>query len=135
MTKIYLRQFPNMVLVITQETFDNAVQENIDDLGMEPQEAVQEAIIQFEKQVNAASIHCIYTNEKHVFFKGVDLSNIVKKLSLSEDKIESIKEALAALEKFNNSAPDSKEIGTQLEIIRAECDKGIEMKVAAGKKN
>lgn len=40
-----------MVLVITQETFDNAVKENIDDLGMEPQEAVQEAVIQFEKQV------------------------------------------------------------------------------------
>lgn len=42
-----------MVLVITQDTFDNAVKENIEDLGMEPEIAVQEAVIQFEKQVSA----------------------------------------------------------------------------------
>lgn len=40
-----------MVLKITQETFDNAVTQNIEDLEMEPEEAVQEAVVQFEKQV------------------------------------------------------------------------------------
>lgn len=55
-----------MVLVITQETFDNAVKENIDDLGLEPEEAVQEAVVQFEKQVYAASTN--YLKEKRIFF-------------------------------------------------------------------
>ena len=40
-----------MVRVITQETFDAAVKENREDLGMEPQEAVNEAKQQFEAQV------------------------------------------------------------------------------------
>ncbi|XP_020636648.3 armadillo repeat-containing protein 6 [Pogona vitticeps] len=44
---------------ITQETFDDVVQENILEFGMDPDEAVTEAIQQFESQ-------------------GVDLSNIVK---------------------------------------------------------
>ena len=45
---------------ISQETFDSAVQENIDDFGMEPDEAVADAVSQFETQ-------------------GVNLSNIVKR--------------------------------------------------------
>ncbi|NXO29211.1 ARMC6 protein, partial [Cisticola juncidis] len=44
---------------IAQETFDEAVQENISEFEMEPEEAVREAVQQFEAQ-------------------GVDLSNIVK---------------------------------------------------------
>ncbi|NXP69193.1 ARMC6 protein, partial [Chloropsis cyanopogon] len=44
---------------IAQETFDDAVQENITEFEMEPEEAVREAVQQFEAQ-------------------GVDLSNIVK---------------------------------------------------------
>ncbi|XP_053438880.1 armadillo repeat-containing protein 6 isoform X2 [Nycticebus coucang] len=44
---------------ITQETFDAAVQENIEEFSMGPEEAVKEAVEQFESQ-------------------GVDLSNIVK---------------------------------------------------------
>ncbi|XP_030921165.1 armadillo repeat-containing protein 6 [Geospiza fortis] len=44
---------------IAQETFDEAVQENITEFEMEPEEAVREAVLQFESQ-------------------GVDLSNIVK---------------------------------------------------------
>eukprot|EP00051_Salpingoeca_urceolata_P008003 m.102664 g.102664 ORF g.102664 m.102664 type:complete len:540 (-) comp15521_c1_seq3:108-1727(-) len=48
---------------ITQETFDEAVKENIEDLEMEPEEAVEDAVTQFESQ-------------------GVDLSNIDKTLRL-----------------------------------------------------
>nr|XP_060641064.1 armadillo repeat-containing protein 6 [Anolis sagrei ordinatus]XP_060641065.1 armadillo repeat-containing protein 6 [Anolis sagrei ordinatus] len=44
---------------ITQETFDDVVQENIVEFGMDPEEALADAIQQFESQ-------------------GVDLSNIVK---------------------------------------------------------
>lgn len=44
---------------ITQETFDAAVRENIEEFEMRPEEAVKEAVEQFESQ-------------------GVDLSNIIK---------------------------------------------------------
>lgn len=43
---------PKMVLVISQETFDQAVQENINDLGLSHEDAVVEAIHQFELQVH-----------------------------------------------------------------------------------
>lgn len=35
---------------ITQETFDDAVQENITEFEMDPEEAVREAVQQFESQ-------------------------------------------------------------------------------------
>lgn len=35
---------------ITQETFDEVVQENISEFGMDPEESVNEAIQQFESQ-------------------------------------------------------------------------------------
>lgn len=44
---------------ITQETFDAVVHENIEEFQMQPEEAIKEAVEQFESQ-------------------GVDLSNIVK---------------------------------------------------------
>ena len=40
-----------MVKVISQETFDAVVQENIDDFEMSKEEAIQDAISQFESQV------------------------------------------------------------------------------------
>lgn len=40
-----------MALVISQETFDSAVKENIEDLGLPPEEALKEAVVQFEAQV------------------------------------------------------------------------------------
>lgn len=40
-----------MSRVITQQTFDNAVKENIDEFSMSAEEAVQDAIKQFESQV------------------------------------------------------------------------------------
>lgn len=40
-----------MVLVVSQETFNDAIQENIDLLGLSPEEALQETVSQFEAQV------------------------------------------------------------------------------------
>ena len=40
-----------MVKVITQETFDSVVKENVEEFGMEMSEAVRDAKEQFEKQV------------------------------------------------------------------------------------
>ena len=40
-----------MVKVISQETFDAVVKENVEEFGLENDEAVKEAIAQFESQV------------------------------------------------------------------------------------
>ncbi|XP_072012317.1 armadillo repeat-containing protein 6 [Engystomops pustulosus] len=54
---------------ISQETFDGVVQENIAEFDMEPEEALNEAIQQFESQ-------------------GVDLTNIIKAVRLQSDENE-----------------------------------------------
>lgn len=46
-----------MVKVISQETFDSVVKENMEDFGMDMEEAVQEAREQFISQVLPASRH------------------------------------------------------------------------------
>lgn len=45
-----------MAKVISQETFDDVVKENIIEFSMEPSEAKQETIKQFEAQVSRFSI-------------------------------------------------------------------------------
>lgn len=40
-----------MVRVISQKTYDDVVRENMEELSMTPQEAIAEAIAQFEAQV------------------------------------------------------------------------------------
>lgn len=40
-----------MSRVISQQTFDDAVKENIDEFSMSSEEAIQDAIKQFESQV------------------------------------------------------------------------------------
>jgi maltose-binding protein MalE len=40
-----------MVRVISQETFDEVVKENIEEFDMTPEEAVKDAVRQFEAQV------------------------------------------------------------------------------------
>lgn len=40
-----------MVRVITQETYDEVVNENMEEFDMTPEEAIKEAIAQFEAQV------------------------------------------------------------------------------------
>ncbi|XP_006186310.2 armadillo repeat-containing protein 6 isoform X1 [Camelus ferus] len=75
---------------ITQETFDAAVRENIEELEMEPEEAVKEAVEQFESQ-------------------GVDLSNIVKMtLKVSADGLqEPTHDVLQALDDLQESVAHS----------------------------
>ncbi|KAJ8270083.1 hypothetical protein GJAV_G00110130 [Gymnothorax javanicus] len=76
---------------ITQETFDAVVKENIDEFEMDPDEALNEAIQQFESQ-------------------GVDLSNIVKAIPAAgknETKDDQTHEVLQALEALQISAGSS----------------------------
>lgn len=41
-----------MVRVVTQETYDEVVKENIDEFSMSPEEAINDAVKQFEAQVS-----------------------------------------------------------------------------------
>jgi len=54
-----VRQF-NMARRVTQETFDAAVLENIDLLEMSPEDAVLEAVQQFEAQVRNIECYRMY---------------------------------------------------------------------------
>jgi hypothetical protein len=44
-----------MVRVISQETFDSVVKENIEEFDLSPEDAIQEAIEQFKSQVKGVS--------------------------------------------------------------------------------
>ncbi|XP_050306193.1 armadillo repeat-containing protein 6 homolog [Anthonomus grandis grandis] len=103
-----------MVLQITQETFDNAVQENVEILGLSETEAVEEAVKQFETQ-------------------GVDLSKIIKDIAMSKQEFEEITAAVKKLEQLQKSKSSSESINATLEVLRTECERGLQQKVAAGK--
>lgn len=45
------RRFITMSRVITQETYDEVVKENIEEFSMTPEEAIEDAIKQFDAQV------------------------------------------------------------------------------------
>lgn len=101
-----------MVRVISQETYDEVVNENIEQFSMTPKEAIEDAIKQFEAQ-------------------GVDLSNIMKDLALNSGKdsltvhLDKIKLAVNQ-RKYDN-------INETLDKLRDELDKDIARRVYASK--
>ncbi|CAG9862583.1 unnamed protein product [Phyllotreta striolata] len=103
-----------MAHFISQQTFDDAVRENIEEFGLEPQDALKETINQFEAQ-------------------GVDLSSIVKELSLGPSKADEIKAAIEKLKELNKIDTPDKVLMDQMDVIRIECDKGLTNKVAVAK--
>ena len=120
-----------MVRVITQETFDAAVKENREDLGMEPQEAVNEAKQQFEAQVMEQHLNLEGSNFLNDSLKGVDLSNIV--LPGSDDGSHAVVMATEALKASlkDASAKDHESAAGHCDVIRGECAKGLPERVLA----
>uniref|UniRef100_A0A8V5GYE1 Uncharacterized protein n=1 Tax=Melopsittacus undulatus TaxID=13146 RepID=A0A8V5GYE1_MELUD len=102
---------------ITQETFDDAVQENITEFEMDPEEAVREAVQQFESQ-------------------GVDLSNIVKALRppASENGQRQKHEILLTLDALGKAVADSDlaEVAEQLVVFTAQCKEQLAFRCLAG---
>lgn len=103
-----------MVRVISQDTYDDLVKENIDEFDMTPEEAIKEAISQLEAQ-------------------GVDLSNIIKDLAITSKEEHLVTAAITKLKKLNNGDKTFKEIAEQLMILKVECEKDIAYKLKAGK--
>jgi len=110
---------------ISQETFDEVVKENMEDLGMEPEEALNDAIEQFETQ-------------------RVNLSNIVKRIpgaSPEDDPaavvgLRALKEALeAAADEGEEEELELAYAGGKMKLhfIKVEAENGIALAEAAVK--
>ncbi|KAK2587120.1 hypothetical protein KPH14_002882 [Odynerus spinipes] len=101
-----------MVRVISQETYDEAVNENMEVFSMQPEEAIEEAIKQFESQ-------------------GVDLTNIIKDLILTQDN----DLILTYLDQLRSSMTKKhyERIPHVLDKLAIELDKDIARRVYAGK--
>ncbi|CAH2057814.1 unnamed protein product, partial [Iphiclides podalirius] len=104
-----------MVRVITQETYEEIVKENIEAFDMTPEDAMKEAIAQFEAQ-------------------GVDLSNIIKDISLDAGQEHLVSMAVKNLKELTTTENNDDElIVNQLDILMKECNKDIAHRVRAGK--
>ncbi|KFO55167.1 Armadillo repeat-containing protein 6 [Corvus brachyrhynchos] len=102
---------------IAQETFDDAVQENITEFEMDPEEAVREAVQQFESQ-------------------GVDLSNIVKAVRppASENGQRQKHQILLTLDALGSTVAESDvaELPEQLSAFAAQCKEQLAFRYLAG---
>lgn len=104
---------------ITQETFDAAVRENLEEFGLEPADALQEAVEQFESQ-------------------GVDLSNIVKKAPTvssegPQEPQHEILQTLVALEEAVARARPA-EVAAQLTAFWEQCQRDRACRFLAAQK-
>ncbi|XP_042222733.1 armadillo repeat-containing protein 6-like isoform X2 [Homarus americanus] len=104
-----------MAKVVYQETFDSVVLENVTEFDSPLDEAIDEAIKEFEAQ-------------------GVHLGIIVKNMRLSEDKKTIVHDILIALEKLRNAADGSpvlEDIQGPLTTFSAQCKVSIAHRVMA----
>ncbi|XP_075166904.1 armadillo repeat-containing protein 6 homolog [Haematobia irritans] len=105
-----------MAKVISQETFDDVVKENIIEFSMEPEEAKQETIKQFEAQ-------------------GINLANIIKNLDINTETGKPIlNETIDELKQYVDQKSTEKEkLLDILKTLEAECQKSIPHRVLASK--
>lgn len=105
-----------MALAVSQQAFNETVQENIEEFGMSPEEAIEDTVKQLEAQ-------------------GIDLSNIVKELALSDSmdfsELAKLISAFGVIVKEGALTRD--ETVQCLKNIRLECEKDLQHRVAAGK--
>ncbi|XP_024935799.1 armadillo repeat-containing protein 6 homolog [Cephus cinctus] len=99
-----------MVRVINQETYNEVVKENIEEFSMTPEEAIDDAIKQFEAQ-------------------GVDLSNVIKDLILCDDR-DLVKTCLDNL-RSSIEEKNSEIVPEVLEKLKTELDKDIARRIHA----
>lgn len=105
-----------MAKVITQETFDDVVKENIVEFSMSVEESREETVKQFEAQ-------------------GINLANIIKDLSVNpETGVPLLNESVEYLRTCELTAGSAKEqICTHLATVVAECKLSVPHRVLAAK--
>lgn len=106
---------------ITQETFDAAVRENMEEFEMEPDEALREAVEQFESQ-------------------GVDLSCIVKAVpavSTDDKQEEQTHEVLQALDslRIGQDSAGVKDVTADIKCFTEHCSLGFAQRYLAAQKD
>lgn len=106
-----------MVRFISQETFNEVVQENMNEFNMTEEEAVEEAVKQFEAQ-------------------GVDLANIVKAVGsdiIPSDDSKDIENSIKNLEYFGTVDVSEEAMGKEFVFLAAMCEKSVPHKVFIAK--
>lgn len=102
-----------MAKVISQETFDDVVKENILEFSMSVEEARSESIQQFEAQ-------------------GINLGNIIKDFSINEESgLPILTETINKLKSSLDSKIDKEEMLACLNVFKSECDKSVPHRVFA----
>ncbi|KAE8749529.1 hypothetical protein FOCC_FOCC003794 [Frankliniella occidentalis] len=102
-----------MALAISQESFDQVVRENVEDLDMALEEAAEDAIQQFKAQ-------------------GVDLGNIITNPIMRKEAEEELRSCLTRLADIKSGDLKEHDFESDLQIIRKWCDKGIQFRLLAG---
>ncbi|KAL4227854.1 Armadillo repeat-containing protein 6 [Mactra antiquata] len=106
-----------MAKQISQETFDDVVRENVEDFEMTVEDALTDAVQQFESQ-------------------GVNLAMIIKDSSLyssgGEKNTHPVVEALSSLSLDGNASSDTDDV-KHLGIVKEECDIDLARRCFAGK--
>lgn len=104
-----------MAKVISQETFDDVVKENIIEFEMSVQEAKEESVQQFEAQ-------------------GINLTNIIKDLTINEETGKPVlNETIEKLETISSAGGDfdSNEVNQLLEVLAKECNASVPHRVVS----
>ncbi|EDW02725.1 armadillo repeat-containing protein 6 homolog [Drosophila grimshawi] len=105
-----------MSKIISQETFDDIVQENVVDFSMSPAEAKEETIKQFEAQ-------------------GINLANIIKDLTVNAETGKPIiNETMDKIKThISQKGGDTQQLLELLTVLDIECQKSLAHRVLAGK--
>ncbi|XP_067667203.1 armadillo repeat-containing protein 6-like [Haliotis asinina] len=111
-----------MAKQITQQTFDDVVKENMEDFDMSVEDAIEDAVQQFQTQ-------------------GVSLDNIVKDGSLysaggagGDDVIHPVIKAVQDLSLVSNNT-DVEQVMSMLSVVQSECDVDLSRRCLAGSNN
>ncbi|XP_072167007.1 armadillo repeat-containing protein 6-like [Diadema setosum] len=109
---------------ITQETFDAVVKENMEEFEMSSEEAVQDAVQQFESQ-------------------GVNLANIIKDIHIGNDEsgapgkhpillaVDGLAEGIKAISSGGDAQETKAAIMPHLDTFKVECDKDLAHRLQA----
>lgn len=104
-----------MAKVISQETFDDVVKENIVEFSMDINEAKDETVKQFEAQ-------------------GINLANIVKDLKINEDSGRPVlNETIEKLKTLPIDSSNNDELVQLLDILASECQTSVAHRVVSMK--
>lgn len=105
-----------MAKIISQDTFDDVVKENVVDFSMSPSEAKEETIKQFEAQ-------------------GINLANIIKDLAISAETGKPIiNETVDKIKAhISQKSDDTQQLLELITVLDIECQKSLAHRVLAGK--